>query len=177
MQEYRAYDIILNGVGQLIVIKYKVLEMQDENRNVSRRFIFTGYFEPDDIENYIGSLKSERYCSMNQFKESNINLISCNPLINFKLLLLSKNHKVLEKVYDEVIIDNVCYLNVYLFYINMNNGKTYVINTGLVGVYNDVVIDYLNTFGYKHIKESSLYLYVNELKNVSVLTKTLRIKK
>ena len=157
---YNVYDIELNAANALTVLKYVVediLKIENGRYIPYRTFKFVDAVYPNDIESTIQTLQQSGYIDVNHFCIPNMLATSINPLVQTKLMLLGKNHKLLEKYYQEKVVNNVCFLEGYITYINMKSGEVSTMKVGNYGIYAEEKLKLLENSGYKHVSESYYY--------------------
>ena len=163
--ENRAYDIIINGANQVVILKYKVLDTEyrdhHKQRNYYRKYLYLGMEIPDDIEASICHLQSLGYLHINHFKPADFNVLTNHPLVQIKLMLLARNHKILEKVYGEEIVDDINHIVSYITYVDMRTGEISFMKVADLGVYSDEIISDAEYFGYKSYHKSFYYQWEN----------------
>lgn len=152
---YSTYDIVLDENGQIRVDIYETrIEIEEKERRYVHEFKKSEYYE--NLENAIALLRGWHYLGMNSFSPNMWDIASKNPLVTIKMILLSKQHKILEKVYDDhTIIDGVISITKYIYYVNMQTGKEMVMNIG-VEKYSEKNICSLQAEGFKPIENSIL---------------------
>ena len=162
---YYTYDINLDDNLDIRVDTYGVdieTKMIDGKKRSSFIFSLLNSVVPDNVEEYIKKLKEKGFISYKNFGDNSFkSIIKNDPLKDLQISLLNFKHKLLEKVYDVVIIDNVHYIFTYLIYINVNTGKKYMINLGNLGLSNENLIMYLENNGYKSLGSSLLFDYID----------------
>ncbi len=150
----------MNAVGQLNILKYRVIDsetLDDRGRkSYARSYLYMGHEIPDNLEERINSLKLEGFISVNRFQACDFDVWSLNPLIMAKIRLLGRNHKLLEKLYEEVFINDTCYIEASITYINVNTGKISRMKTGNLGKYSKNLVNYLGEIGYMPASQSFL---------------------
>lgn len=168
---YIVYDIMLNENNLLCIYIYNLVQKQEVVEGKVRSY-YCGYyvkdFVSDDLAKDIKDLVDAGVMPMTKFATKEVMAFVPKALIYLKMLLLTLNHKALELVYDEVIVDNVLHLVGYATYVNMNNGKIYALNIGDYGIVSDEKIAELELYGYKNIKNSFLFSHINDLGKVGV---------
>lgn len=155
--DYRAYDISLKDENVLSILKYEVVDERD-GRDVYRSSKLIGEGDTKDLPAALRKLQDEEgYLPINRFYASELIGESSNPLVQAKLILLSRNHKVLEKYYQEVHMDDISYLLIYLTLVNMDTGEISSLKIEDLGLCNEKKIELLKQDGYRHIDESFYY--------------------
>lgn len=150
----QVYDIVLDAENNLLIVLYEVYLVTVLNNNQKYESYYT--FEPkesyipEDISLEINNLKNKGYLSSTKY-ENQMNLIVYTSFPNLKI---AKDCKVLEKIYDEVIIDGVLYLVPYTLYIDMSTGERYLKRTGTKVPYDK--LNYLTELGFINIINSSI---------------------
>ncbi len=121
-----AYDVYLSSNQELLIAKYQVVDKntvdQNGKRQVMRSYTFMEIERPDDIEARIKELLHGGYFPINRFKGVSFDADYKNVVVYVKLMLLAKDHRLLEKYY-QVRSGDENNLDVYISYINMNTGK------------------------------------------------------
>lgn len=167
-KENYAYDIILTDTNELELCLYKVVDIesfsQNGKRDYYRKYYYMGCEIPENMESRILDLQENGFFNMNQFKNWGIDVYTSNPLMSLKILLLSKNHKLLEKVYGDSIVDNMSCLVSYITYVNMNSGEVSFMEVANHGAYSKDKLKDLEYYGYKYINESFGYQYTKDRK-------------
>ena len=165
--ENLAYDIILNYANFLTIVKYRVIDSEATDKNGKkeyfRKFLYIESEVCDDIEKRISELRKQGYLYINRFRYFSFDIMATNPLVNTKLMLLEKDHKLLEKVFQEEIVNHVTYLTTYITCINMKTGKISFVKVGKFDVYSLEKVDELKKLGYKYILDSFYYAHTNLL--------------
>ena len=163
--ENYAYDIVLNDFKQLGLYLYKVVDTEifseHGRRDYYREYFYMGYEFPEDLPARIQDLNRNGFYHMNQFKKQDIEIIVHHPLIALKLLALSKNHKILEKVYYTKIIQDMSYLVSYVTCVNMKSGEVSLIEVANHGLYSTDTVQNLEDSGYISIVDSFGYHLFN----------------
>jgi len=152
---YFVYDIMLDEEGKIRLDYYEAY-MQVEGKD--RRFVFDYQKStyPENLSSEIANLRLSNYISMNEIKPLPLEVMSVNPLINAKLFLLTRNHKILEKAYDEhAIVDGACTINEYIYYVNVKTGQEYAMSIG-TQKYTEAKIQELQKQGFKPVEDSIL---------------------
>lgn len=146
---YFVYDVVLDEEGKIRLDYYEAY-MQVDGKD--RKYVFDHKKStyPENLSSEIGSLRLSNYISMNEIKPSLWDVMSVNPLINMKLFLLSKNHKIIEKAYD-----GTSTINEYIYYVNVKNGQEYVMCIG-TEKYSMTKTQVLQKQGFKPIEDSIL---------------------
>lgn len=164
--ENYAYDIVLNNFNELGLYLYKVVDKEifseHGRRDYYREYIYMGYEFPKDIQVRIQDLQKNGFFHMNQFKNFGIDVYVSNPLMGLKLFLLSKNNKLLEKVYGDKVVQNMSYLVSYITCVNMKSGEVSFLEIANHGIYSEDKIINLEYLGYKHINQSFGYQYTKD---------------
>lgn len=161
---YRAYEIIVNKDNQLEVNLYKVeLIREDNNSFYSFTLLNTIPVLDGHLKPIIKKLKEKNYISTTRFKASNFACPYSNSKYAIHSLILPIHHQLLEKVFDEVIIDNMCYINLYITYVNVNTGEVKSLKVGELGVQNEAKETMLEQLGFKYIPDSYLGNYLDEM--------------
>lgn len=153
---YSTYDIILDESGQIRLDLFETrIEIEGKERRYVHKFIKSEY--PNDLENDIALLRGWNYLEMSSFKANHWDIASKNPLLVIKMILLSKQHKILEKSYDTHTIDanGLNCITKYIYYVNMQTGKQFVMNIG-VEKHSEENICNLQGEGFKPIEDSVL---------------------
>ena len=152
---YLTYDIVLDEEGKLRLDFYETtMEVEGKERKYVHQFVKSEY--PEDLRSMISMLTAVGFRSLSSFNLEFWNVGTLNPILNLKLMLLSKNHKLLEKSYDDyTIINDMLYITKYIYYINMLTGQEYVMNVG-TEKYSKENIEKLEANGFKSILDSSL---------------------
>lgn len=119
-----------------------------------------------DANAVVKMLRDSGYVSFQEVTERPFDVKVRNPLIGFRLSLLSKNHQLLDKVYDDKAIDSLgmhCIVR-YISYINTISGDIYVrrIQTN---PYSEDSLNQAIEEGYKSIESSFLFDYLSDLSN------------
>lgn len=144
------YDIDLDQEGKLVVVLYE-RKLVSKNGETLNTFEIIETYCPENISEEIINLKNKGY------KKS----VSYNPNMPFtnfsyiKNIVQFKTCKLLELLYEEVIINNVVHLALYISFINMNTGNITTNKTGSILPYSD--LENLLELGYKPIYESAFY--------------------
>ena len=159
-----AYDVILNQANFLTIVKYRVIDREeiDENgrKNYFRQFLYIDSEACDDIELCIAQLRKQGYLYINRFFDSAFDITSTSPIVSTKLMFLERNHKLLEKVYQEEVLHNMTYLATYITCIHMKTGKISFIK---VANFLPEQVDDLKSLGYKTMEDSFYYAYTNSM--------------
>ena len=165
-RENYAYDIILTDFKELGLYLYKVIDKEifseHGRRDYYREYIYMGYEFPEDVQVRIQDLRENGFFHMNQFKNLGIDVYAPNPINALKLNLLSKNHKLLEKVYGDKIIHNMSCLVSYITCVNMKTGEISFMEVANHGIYSEDKIQDLEYLGYKYITESFGYQHTKD---------------
>lgn len=170
---YRAYDVVLNDANALTVMKYRVedaLKIENGRYIPYRLFHFIDVEYPNNLAFTLQELQNSGFIDVNQFQIPNMLAVSTNPLVQTKLMLLGRNHKLLEKYYQEKIVNDVCHLEGYITYVNMKTGEVSTMKVGNYGVYADEKIRVLEETGYKHVS-ASYYFQKDQEQPVDAITR------
>lgn len=160
------YDIIVNDNNELQLNLYNVSLI---NRRVNKKKISFYSFELisenvldiSSLPSCIEKLRKEKITSKSSYTPSDFLALAGGVKNSFRALLLPISHKLLEQIYDEVIIDNVCYIYLYITYVNVKTGEVKALKISDFGSYSLEKEEYLNQSGYKHIGSSFLGHYLD----------------
>ena len=152
-----AYDFHINDSHELAIHTYKVgLENKKVLNKRRSYYVFYPYQEELSID-HLNTLKKDGYIPYHNFDNDNqIEICNINPVIDLKLKILNIHHKLLERIYDLVIIDGKSVVFTYLTYVNIFNGNMYMMNMGMLDYYNESIINHLDELGYIDVANSSL---------------------
>ena len=81
----------------------------------------------------------------------------------FHFALFGKNYRLLERVFDEEIVNGMCTLIIYITYVHVKTGKVYALKVGNYGIYNENKIQYLKNLEYKPLVHSFLFPYIHQM--------------
>lgn len=164
----KTYDIVINANNELQLDLYDVsLVNKIVNNKYSSYYSFklTNEIVLDEISlsEYIEELKKESIKSIIRYIPSDFLTLAGGIKNSFRALLLPFSYELLEQVYDEVIIDNVCYIHLYITYVNVRTGEIKALKTKDFGSYSLEKEEFLKQSGYKHIGNSFLGNYLDTL--------------
>ena len=161
------YDVLSEEEG-LKLVKYQteIISRSENGKNKSfRRFNLIDSSYPENMTKEIQNLRSLGAISVLELPIMSFDtVLSTKVMGNFRLMLRSRTHKILEKIYEEVIIDNQAVISTYIICINMKNGKRLVEHMGYIP-YSQNNITKLTENGYKYIADSELINYLDSLSN------------
>lgn len=165
---YQTYDIILNEYNQLEVKLYQV-DLIREGKKAFYRFTLINSISVmnDNLEEIVKTLKLKNAISIIRFDDSDFSCEFSNSRYALYSLFLPMQHQLLEKVFDEVIIDNCCYINVYVTYVNVNTGKISSLKVKDFGLFAEEKEEQLKRLGFKHISNSYLGNHLDEMNSFS----------
>lgn len=157
------YDFKADAKGNIYLLLGEVSEVvsfiKGRKRTCNRFDIFSKeyFLDTDELERRVLELRDKGYYSFIEIKPEYMDVKSNNFLIKFKLMLLSHNFQLVEKIYDDEIIsmngDNLCGLFVHI--VNVKNGKQFIMPLGRVK-FEAPLIDRLVLEGYKNINDTVL---------------------
>lgn len=153
---YKTYDIVLDETGQIRLDFYET-RIETEGKEICYVHELRKSEYSENLENDIAILRGWNYLGMNSFRANSWDITSKNPLLVIKMILLSKQHKILEKSYDAHTIDadGLNCITKYIYYVNMQTGKQFVMNIG-VEKHSEENICNLQGEGFKPIEDSVL---------------------
>ena len=156
----QVFDVVVNENNQLQIDLYKV-ELNRRNKEQKQdyyRFTLLDSLpmEVDHISDTIQSLNEQGIQSYIEYDPSNFFIPLVNVGYSFRALTLPFSHELLETVYDEVIIDDICYLYLYITYINVKTGEVKALKVNNMGMFSFEKEKLLKECGYKHIGSSFL---------------------
>ena len=166
-----AYDIVLTDDNKLQVVTYSVELTRNEEKYY---FDFISSQDVDDFNNLpaiIQNLKQENYFCVSRLEPTSFILEEGSAFYNMRALLLFYGNKLLDKVYNEVIINGICHVFVYAVYVNYNSGELFVVKANDMGIYSEELEKGLEDYGYKFIGNSLLNSYISDID----LTKSKRV--
>lgn len=149
------YDVVVDN-KEVCLNFYEVYLERDKSNNAYYHFELIGKEHPEDIENTIKHLRGLGYWPSTLFGSNMTSVQSLNPLVNAKLMLLNGSCKILEKVYDEVIIEGVCYVVPYIVYIHMNTGQMRALKIGAMQTSSEELIQELEQQDFHSLSSSIL---------------------
>lgn len=157
-----AYDFHINDFHQVMIHTYYVgIENKYEGNKRRSSYVFKPYEEQLDIQE-LDTLKRLGYVPYHNFGYDN-DVTVCNkkPLLDIKLKLLTIRNKILERIYDIVIIDGKSYIFTYITYVNVNSGEHFMLNMGKFDLYAEDKIANLEQLGYVDVFNSSLFAHID----------------
>ncbi len=165
---YYAYDVVVNDNYELSIVKYKIVDENRKNKNgkieTIRKYEEYDVEIPENIEVRIKELINSGLMPITQFKRDSFDLELSNPLINAKLLILSLNHRLIEKFYKlNNEFGNMSITN-GITYFNMLNGKISTMKIATYNPANEITIRMLEDKGYIPMENSFYNNYQNNSK-------------
>lgn len=177
--DYYLYDIILDDYKNIAVNLYgaSVVTIEENGNKRSKNVLnLVDTIYPGDLCECINDLKMKGYISYQKLSNEWSNIFVSNPLINAKILFMQKNNKLLEKIYDFVVVNNTVYLYTYITYVNYVNGKIFALKTGNFNIsFSDDLAEKLGNSGYVSIGASYLAKYLVNLD--STVNKPMELKR
>lgn len=175
---YYAYDIVVNEENNLEVNIYKV-DLIREGKKTFYRFSFIKSIPVlnGELNPIIKKLKVNDVVSIIRFKDSDFSCEFSNTKYSYQSFFLSTNHQMLEKVFDEVIMDNICYIHIYITYVNVNNGEVKALKMDDFGQFTEEKETILKQLGFKHIANSYLGNYLDKINTSNKKPFTLKRRK
>lgn len=166
----RAYDLDFQDEKFIISLYSFYDDYEKINGNIRsfRCFELIKKIETKEISYWIEHLKAHGfvYLSVNNH-ETLFDLVDLNPLLNLKLLLLSRNSFILQKVFDESFIqDNKQIIKKYIHYVDVNTGKEYMMDIGQEEALEQNIMRLKNE-GFVAIDECSISPWRKELRTKS----------
>jgi len=162
----KTYDIVLDDNNELAIDVYSAKTVRDGKE---ANYLYGIFATPEDIRKYISDLRKEGAFSLTRLQPTDFRIIDGSIPYNIQSLILPLRHKLLEKVYDEVIIDGVCHVFTHVTYINVYTGEIFSLKVNDLGIYSEELESSLEENGYKHIGSSFLGKYldgINSQKNM-----------
>ena len=153
----KVYDIRLEGDNIAVdlydhTLTYSKKDGKNETFN-SFKFLTTIY--PEDLKACIADLLSKDYFSRLDFNYGMNELVTNNPLIKLKLMLLSSRNKILEAFYNPYAIkNNLNVLTTNITYINMYTGEIKQMELDNLGPVTESKIKALQAHGFIEITDS-----------------------
>ena len=135
-----AYDIVLTDDNKLEVCTYSVELVRDKENNTFYSFnVIDSYFVDDfnNLQVIIENLIQQNYFCVSRLEPTSFILNEGNAFYNMRALLLPYENKLLDKVYNEVILDGICHVFVYVVYVNFNTGELFVVKANDMGLYSE----------------------------------------
>jgi len=161
-----AYDIVLTDDNKLEIIRYSVELIRDKENNAFYHFDFVDSQDVEDFNNLptiIQNLKQRNYFCVSRLEPTSFILEEGSAFYNMRALLLPYGNKLLDRVYDEVIINGICHVFVYVVYVNYNTGELFVVKANDMGIYSENLESNLEDYGYKFIRNSLLANYISDI--------------
>lgn len=158
-----AYDIVLTDDNKLQIVTYSVELTRKEEKYY---FDFISSQDVDDFNNLpaiIQDLKQRDYFCVSRLEPTGFILEEGSAFYNMRALLLPYGNKLLDKVYNEVIINGICHVFVYAVYVNYNSGELFVVKVNDMGIYSEELEKELEDYGYKFIGNSLLNSYISDI--------------
>lgn len=162
---YQVYDIELNNANVISVLKYRVEDVStyvEGKSKTERHFLFKGADYPENLEEAVEILQNNGYIDMQSFASDNIDEMFLNTVVRLKLMLMGRNYKLLEKYYQEEIVDNMCILDKYITYVHMQTGKIATMKVASLGLYTPKKKVELDKAGYKPVQASFYYQHLQQ---------------
>lgn len=161
----KTYDININENNELVIDLYNVnIRREGKNSFYDYNLLQSFLTTPEDISTKILNLSQENNVfSSIRINPTDFHLDEGNAFYTLYSNILPLKNKLLEKVYDEVIIDVVCHIFLYVTYINVFTGEISAIKVNDLGIYSQELESYLEKKGYKYIPNSFLGNYLNNL--------------
>lgn len=181
---YDVYDFNSINDGQISLNLYE-LNLVNRTVNNKRRSFWTYKFiaseNPSDLEKRIKELRESGYISLNEFQSVPFEADSRNPLLIMKFLLMSRQYRLLEKVYDSYgIIEGMNAIHKYVHYVDAKTGEEFAMYTE-DEKHTPEVISSLESANYKPIEQTPLMDYLDELKRnhepISIKSNSRQIQK
>ena len=135
-----AYDIVLTDNNKLQVIRYSVELLRNKENKDFYHFDFIDSQDIGDFNNLpaiIQNLKQGDYFCLSRLEPTSFILEEGSAVYNMRALLLPYGNKLLDKVYNEVIINGICHVFVYVVYVNYNSGELFVVKVNDMGIYSE----------------------------------------
>ena len=161
-----AYDIVLTDNNKLQVIRYSVELLRNKENKDFYHFDFIDSQDIGDFNNLpaiIQNLKQGDYFCLSRLEPTSFILEEGSAVYNMRALLLPYGNKLLDKVYNEVIINGICHVFVYVVYVNYNSGELFVVKVNDMGIYSEELEKELEDYGYKFIGNSLLGSYISDI--------------
>lgn len=169
--ENRAYDVVLSETNDFIILKYVISDEERIDKQGSHRYYRT--FRnlmpemPNDISSRIQELRNEGFIEFNRFQQDmDFDVFSPNPFVDFKINFLKREHKILEKFYQEEVVDNLCLIGTFISYINMISGQVSTLKLRNYGLYSRELEEELEKDGYKCYQNTCIYRLLYSLEQL-----------
>ncbi len=164
----KVYDIRLENQKLAVdIFKHRL-----QTKNVSGKNKTFNTYEhvatvyPENIEEYITMLLDSHYFSRLDFQLGMLGEVTTNPLNKLKLMLLSRENKILEAIYNPYdIVNNLNVITTSITYINMYTGIINTMNLDNLGPVTPEKISALEASDFVNINNSYTYQVLNETTN------------
>ena len=167
-----AFDVDLDETGLRLDLYSSGIrtEINNYGKKESYRFfepLFSGY--PEHLESMIKMLRVNRAFAVSDLvNDSFDNLIIDKPLGMYKVQFFKPKNKVLQKIYCEKVVDDMCYLYTYVIMINTHTGQLKAVFMQSMGLWDEEKVRDLEKNGYYHISDTCLMDYLQSLGNKSI---------
>ena len=154
---FNFYDFVTAEDGLPVVRTFQATEQIDE---VGRKHLVqtSDYVlgHPYDMEEAMQALRHNGYYSWDQSVGISLDARVQNPMVALKLISLSNNSALLNKVYDDKdVVDGMHSIVTYINYVDVVTGKQYVLCVGIDN-YTPELVRELQDEGYVSIENTVL---------------------
>ncbi len=145
-------------------------EVKAQGKKESYRFFkLLTSVKPENLEETIQMLRNKQVLAITDLNnESFDDLVINEPLLFLKTRLLKRKNKVLQKVYCENVVNNMCYIHTYIIGINTYTGELKAIPMQNMGLWNEKKVQDLQEMGYFHVTETCLMDYLHSLEHKTI---------
>lgn len=165
----KAYDIVLDENNKLEINLYGV-DVVGDRRESAYQFncVESVPVNEENIRSWILSLRQRGFFSASKIVPNVFPVNEGNLLYSYRSIFLPLEHKLLEKVYDEVNVDGTLHMFIYITYVNVNTGKLFTLKINDLSEYSEDLKEELEINGFKCIGDSYLGNHLNEMDSVGV---------
>lgn len=161
------YDIVLDKLGvRLDIYNSEVkTEVNSKGKLVSYRtfdILFSGY--PENLALDIQLLREADAFSITDVENDSFTGLVCkNPLVDLKVHKFKRKNKILQKIYEERVVDSMCIIYLFVLMINTSTGALKIVPMGNLGLTSEAKEEKLKEHGYEHITDTCLMNYLDAI--------------